>query len=445
MTRVLILSFAPLPAAGRSTPGSGARAYEMARALTRAGLAVTLLAPRRGDDVPGVAVTEFAGAAPAELPPGFDAYVVPLGFFGAGGPRPAAGLVVADVHDQWLFSFAQRDPATPDGLLAYESRIHETAATLLAADVVLHAGRASRHALLGMLALLGRIAPGHADPGDDLLDVPLGAAPPTASPPTAAPVGADPPLPSGAETVLWPSGTYVFFDAERALAAFEIVAARRPAAHLLVAGGLGPDPSAADRANFERFAARVRSSPAAARVHFAAWQPYALRGAIYATARVAVVLTHAGPEDELSWRNRVVDAIGAGLPVVVDGESDLTRIVRDAGAGIAVERSVEAAAAAVDSLLADDARRLACAVAAQRLAAGALSWDACVAPLVARIRAGRREGGGLAPSPVGAVRLRRRKWGSALHRAEVSLKLRGPLGFVAHGLRRAARREGGER
>lgn len=438
MTRVLVLTFAPLPAAGRSTPGSGARAHEMARALARAGLAATLLAPARGDDVAGVDVTEFAGAGPSQLPAGFDAYVVPLGWFGAGAPRPATGLVVADVYDQTLFSYAQRDPETPDGLLAYESRIHETAATLLAADVVLHAGRASRHALLGMLALLGRIAPGHADPGDDLVDVPLGAAPP----PSAPAIVTSPPLPADAEVVLWPSGTYVFFDAERALAAFEIVASRRPNAHLLVAGGLGPDPSAADRANFERFAARVQTSPAAARIHFAAWQPYASRGGVYAAARVAVVLTRAGPEDELSWRNRVVDAIAAGLPVVVDGESELSRVVLDAGAGIAVERSTEAAAAAIESLLADDARRAACADAARRLAAGPFSWDACVAPLVARIRAGRRDHGGLAPAPVGAVRLRRRKWGSPLHRAEVSLKLRGPLGFVAHGLRRAARRGG---
>ena len=437
MPRVLVLTYAPLPAAGRLTPGSGARQFEMAGALARAGLGVTLSTPQRGDPVAGVTVVE-RGAGPAELPPGFDAYVVPLGYFGTGAPRPASGLVVADLYDQSLLSYARRDPDTPQGRVQFESRIHDVASALLEADVVLHAGRSGRLALLGMLALLGRIAPGHADPGDDLLDVPLGA---SAMPP-AAPIATDPPLPPGAETILWPSGTYVFFDAERALAAFEVVASRRPAAHLLVAGGLGPDPAAADRANFERFAARVKASPAASRIRFADWQPYPARGAIYAAARVAVVLTHPGPEDDLSWRNRVADAVAAGLPTIVDGASDLARIVAEAGAGIAVERSIQAAAEAMEMLLGDAARHAQCAAAARTLAAGPLSWDVCVAPLVARIRRAPRAEGGLAPAPVAAVRLRRRRWGTPLHRLEVSLRLRGPAGVVAHGLRRAAGRGG---
>ncbi len=432
MTRVLVQSTAPLPAAGRLTPGSGARPYELSRALARAGLAVTLTTPQRGDPIEGVEVLELAPSA--ELPSGFDAYIVPVGWFGAGAPRPAGGLVVADVYDQSLLSYARRDPATPEGRVQFESRVHEVASALLVADVILHAGRSGRLALLGMLSLLGRIAPGHADPGDDLLDVPLGASPP----PHAAPIVTDPPLPPDAETVLWPSGTYVFFDADRALAAFEAVAARRPNAHLLVAGGLGPSPAAADRENYERFAAHAKASPAAPRIRFAPWQPYPARGALYAAARVAIVLTHPGPEDDLSWRNRVVDAIAAGLPVIVDGESDVTRIVAESGAGIVVERSVQAASEALDTLLSDGVRSAACSGAARELAAGRLSWDACVAPLAARLRAP-STGSGLAPAPVSAVRLRRRKWGTPLHRLEVSLRLRGPAGFVANGLRRATR------
>jgi glycosyltransferase involved in cell wall biosynthesis len=432
MTRVLVLSFAPLPAAGRLTPGSGARAYEMARALARAEFDVTLLARQPGDPVEGVVVRTFEGDVPA-LPGGFDAYVLPPGSFGGGFVRPAGGLVVADLYDPFLFSYAHRDPETPEGRIVFESRIHEFAAALLAADVVLHAGTPARHALLGMLALIGRIAPGHADPGDDLLDVPFGAAPP----PLAPAITTDPPLPAGAEVVLWPSGTYVFFDAERALAAFEAVAARRPRAHLVVAGGLGPSPSRADWENFQRFSERARASFAAARIRFVDWLPYASRRAAYAAAQVAVVLAHPGPEDELSWRNRVVDALAAGLPVVVDGESELTRVVAEAAAGIAVPRNAEAAAAAIETLLEDHAGRRVCADAARRLAAGPLSWSACVAPLVRRIAHGRRDERGLAPSPVAAVRLARRRWGTVLHRAEVSLRLRGPAGFLAHGLRRA--------
>ena len=432
MTRVFVLSFVPLPAAGRLTPGAGARSWEMARALARAGFEVTLAAREPGDPVEGVEVRAL-GADAAALPEGFDAYVLPPGSFGGGFVRPAGGLVVADLYDPFLFSYAYRDPATPEGRIQFESRIHELAAALLAADVVLHAGTPARHALLGMLALIGRIAPGHCDPGDDLLDVPLGAAPP----PPAATVATDPPLPPDAEVVLWPSGTYVFFDAERALAAFEVVAARRPRAHLVVAGGLGPSPAPADWENFQRFAELARASFAAARIRFVDWLPYPSRRAVYAAAQVAVVLAHPGPEDELSWRNRVVDALAAGLPVVVDGESELTRLVAEAAAGIAVPRNAEAAAAAIDALLDDQAGRRVCADAARRLAAGPLSWDACVAPLVRRIGRGRCDSGGLAPSPVAAVRLARRRWGTVLHRAEVSLRLRGPAGFLAHGLRRA--------
>src|SRR5262249_12487728 len=109
MPRVLVLTYAPLPAAGRLTPGSGARPYEVARALSRGGLDVTLLAQRLGDAVDGVETREIAGTGPAALPAGFDAYVVPVGHFGAGAARPERGLVVVDAYDQSLFSYARRD------------------------------------------------------------------------------------------------------------------------------------------------------------------------------------------------------------------------------------------------------------------------------------------------------------------------------------------------
>jgi len=123
----------------------------MSRALARAGFAVTLLAPQTGDAIDGVEAREFGGAAPDALPAGFDAYVVPTGFFGARAARPRDALVVADAYDLSLFSYAQRDAATPEGRIAFESRIHETASALLGAAAVLHAGASARHALLGII------------------------------------------------------------------------------------------------------------------------------------------------------------------------------------------------------------------------------------------------------------------------------------------------------
>jgi hypothetical protein len=125
--------------------------------------------------------------------------------------------------------------------------------------------------------------------------------------------------------------------------------------------------------------------------------------------------------------------------VVVDGESELSRTVLDAGAGIRADRTVEGAASALESVLAPGGLHGKLAEGARRLAAGPLSWDAVVRPLVTRIRRG-REPRFLSPVPVGAVTRRRKVWGTALHRAEVSLRIRGPAGFFAHGLGRAAGR-----
>ncbi len=430
--RVLVVSPTPLPALGQLTPGSGARAYEMSRALARAGFDVTVAAPGIGDPVPGVRA--IVTTADGGLPTDFGAYVLPWGEFGGGGSRPP-GLVIVDAYDLSLLSYARRDPDTPEGRLQFEGRLHRFAAALLEADVVLHAGRAGRHFVLGALTLLGRIAPGHPDPGTDLLDVPLGAAPPPRAP---RPLVLEPPIPADAEVVLWPSGTYAFFDALRALEAFERVAARRDRAHLLIAGGVQPGGSPVDASSYDALVTRARASPFADRIRFAPWQPYLERGAIYAQASAAIVLTRPGPEDELSWRNRVLDALAAGVPVIVDGESEFA--LRSSGSGcIRVERTVEAAADAIERLLAEPAARRGHLEGAQILARS-FSWDACAAPLVARLREEPRQGQGLAPVPVSAVKLRRRRWGDAMHRLEVSWKTRGPVGFVAHGIRRAAGR-----
>ena len=391
----------------------------MAAALSRAGLRVTLAAPNETEaSVPhGVSIVP---AGEGDAPPGQDAYVLPVAYFMGNRERPA-GCVVGDVADPMLLSYATREPDSELGFVDFERRVHGLVRCLQESDVLLHSGPAGRHYLLGMLSLLGRIAPGHPDPGSDVLDVPFAAPPREESPPK--PVAVDPPLPRGARCLLWTAGVYAFFDGIRALRVFEAVAPKDRSLHFVVAGGSQDSGHPRDREAWEEFRGAVEASAQRDRIRFVPWVPYAERAAVHALASLGIVCTRAGVEDEISWRNRVVDAAWAGVPQVLDGDDDLTRIMVQAGAAVRVERSVESGAAAVEALLADDGRRREMSRAARALTGGPLSWEVAVRPLAARILKG-GSGGGLSPRCVTPLRLHPRRWGSLLHRGEVSLRLR---------------------
>jgi hypothetical protein len=320
-----------------------------------------------------------------------------------------------------LLSYALREPESEEGRIDFERRVHGLARCLLESDAFLHAGRAGRHYLLGMLSLLGRIAPGHADPGGDVLDVPFAVPPRPRKRPAAAAV--DPPLPRGARGLLWSSGVYPFLDGVRALRVFERAAAGDARLHFLVAGGASVGTHPRDVRCWEEFRAAAEASPLRDRIRLLPWIPYAERGGTWALADLALTCTRPGAEDEISWRNRALDALWGGVPQVLDGDDDLTAALVAGGAAVRTARTVEAGADAVAGILADPARLDSMARAARTLADGPLSWDAAVRPLAARILEG-RTGGGLAPRPATPLRLEPRRWGGLLHRGKVSLRLR---------------------
>ena len=86
----------------------------------------------------------------------------------------------------------------------------------------------------------------------------------------------------------------------------------------------------------------------------------------------------------------VIEAMAAGLPVVVARSGALPEIVEDGVSGIVVPRGdVAALADAIDSLLADPAKRAAMGRAARERARSHYSWDQCVSRLLELYRGAR--------------------------------------------------------
>jgi len=189
---------------------------------------------------------------------------------------------------------------------------------LARADRVSAVSGPSRHALLGMLGLVGRTA--RTPPGEELVHtIPIawrfGGLEERAW------------RPPGPLRILWAGSLNTWFDVDTAWAG---VAGAMDVAdvELHVTGGGVAGHHVGDAA---RLAAKVRASPHAARVHLHGWLPEPALAEVVATCNVAVSLDRPGYEPELGSRTRVLFALHQGLRVVATPRTELVRELAAAG------------------------------------------------------------------------------------------------------------------
>jgi len=182
-------------------------------------------------------------------------------------------------------------------------------------------------------------------------------------------------------------GIYDWYDPEPLLDAWPALLEEQADARLVFFQN--PNPESTPQRAFARARQRARQiDPDGRSIYFAAWQPYAARADVYASADVAVSIASAGLETELAYRTRVLDAAWGGLPSVTIGGGTIARELAAAGGAIECDRDAAALARAIGGLLRDaDARRR--AGAAARAFAAVRSWQAVTAPLRAWCRAAR--------------------------------------------------------
>jgi glycosyltransferase involved in cell wall biosynthesis len=191
-----------------------------------------------------------------------------------------------------------------------------------------------------------------------------------------------------APVILWAGGAYPWFDLENVAQACALVLEHVPNVRFIFAGVHGRDETLGSQQwAAQEFHKAVEAMPKlAASSEFVPWVPYRDRAQLYAAADLAISVHGAHAETFFSMRTRVLDFVGAALPVVMTGGDAISESLASEGAARVVPpNDAGALAYAVIDLLDHPDARLAVAAAMRRLAQGSMSWDAAIQPLVRRV------------------------------------------------------------
>ncbi|NOZ93281.1 MAG: glycosyltransferase family 4 protein, partial [Acidobacteria bacterium] len=240
---------------------------------------------------------------------------------------------------------------------------------LARADAVLAAGEAQvawwRQALHGA----GR-------PEVPVLDVPFGI--PDEDPP---PESWSPPgLPEGWAIVLWWGGVWPWLDLDTLLAARARLGEAPLSLVVPVTARPGGFARAMDRETLLRMAGRHGLEPPQV-LPLETWLPYAQRHRLLNRATLLAVLHHPGEEARLSFRTRALDAVWAGVPLLLSEGGAVAELSREHGWGAVAPVHDPKAVAAAMELMASEREQLRCrkAIAKSR---GDWRWPRVAEPLI---------------------------------------------------------------
>lgn len=225
------------------------------------------------------------------------------------------------------------------------------------ADLIICASERQRDFWLGALAAHGRLRPElyTQDPElRNLIDVVPFGCPASRPEPATVLKGVWPGIKPRDRVILWGGGVWNWFDPITLLQAMPQVLERHPDARLVFLGANHPDPARVPEMERAR-QARTLSQELGLEgryVFWGEWVPYAERGAYLLEADVGVSLHGKGAEARLAFRTRLLDAIWAGLPMVVTRGDVLAEEFDQRGLGFVVEAgAVDQVAQALSTLL----------------------------------------------------------------------------------------------
>lgn len=441
-------------AIGPRMAGPSIRAWELAGALARAGVPVTLAAPRL--DLPGMAASGLADPPPLLQPL---AYGKDDSALRAAAAAAAAVLVqgmglahhpflgaldkplIVDLYDPFVL---ENLPQRAEETLAGRRRHHATDLAALngqleRGDFFLCASEAQRDFWLGMLTALGRVNPDTYDQDPQLeglvsvLPFGLPAQPPAVG---LTPVlrGRVPGIGPEDRVLLWGGGIWNWFDPLSPIRAVAALRDELPELRLVFLGSSSPSlftPKMAMAARARELAAELGLLDR--QVFFLpGWVPYAERGAYLLEADLGLSCHHPHVETRFAFRTRLLDCIWAGLPMLLTEGDVLAERIAALGLAETVPPDDPAAIAqALRRLLARPRAAYAPSFAALQ---DQLRWDAVAAPLAAFMRAPRRAADRPAPG-AGAARLAPTRPRDLPARALEILREGGPLQLLEEGLR----------
>lgn len=371
MSRVLLITTEPLPLPGWPTTGAGLRAWGLAQGLRSRGHEVRLLMP---DD----AAAGFAPAAGAESPtkhlPDW------IGVFRRSELARDPRLVECDVIVLQHWGVARHlgevavplalDLAGPHllerklwGSAAPEADLREKLDALRRADFVTASGRRQRDYFLPYLSMAEWDIAGASDP---MPVIPFCMKAEAAR------------APARADRFVYGGFFLPWQDPSAAIetALEEMDAAGR--GELVFIGGAHPH-SDVSRGRFNALVEKLSRHPRVKSHGPASYDDYV---ALLREGGVALDLMARNAERELAFTTRTVQYMACGLPVIHDNYSELSELIRDAGAGWTLDPADrEGLRVLIRGLLTSGIDVSKPAAAARRLVEEKLDWDKSIGPL----------------------------------------------------------------
>jgi len=394
LSRVLLICPATL---GRRLSGPGVRYWEFARALSaQADLDVTLATPpgiqatSAGDDLPFHLVSCRDEAELCSLAAQASVVVTVGAVVGLYPALVKANTpLVLDLYIPLLLEELQRVRSEPlaEQALFFGRLQREMATQILAADFLLCASEKQRDYYLGALSALGRVNPyTHAD--DPTLRRLLAVVPfglPSRPPCHTRQVlkGAYPGIGADDKVLFWGGGIWDWMDALTLVRAMARLGESRPDIKLFFATIQHPNPLEAERkAVRETIALSQELGVYGRTVLFNDWVPYAERENYLLEADLGVSLHRDHLETQFSFRNRFLDYVWAGLPMLATRGDVISDQVKAYGLGRLVEPGdMDGVAKTIVELLDTPNLREACRARFERLAA-MYRWEVVTRPLV---------------------------------------------------------------
>jgi glycosyltransferase involved in cell wall biosynthesis len=402
VSRLLVAGLSPLPFENvRMSYGPGIRTWQFAWSLARAGHEVHLLAMRApGYDHAAVPEREERGGVSIErlsdvafFDPSRVRRVVrdlrPDALVGASLYGSAALVPIAGALPFWADQFGHA-MAEAQAKASLEARNWPVAHTwsllepvLRSADRISVVSERQRYAAVGELGAIGRLT-AETCGFDFTAVIPCALVPPEEMPPSGCAgdrVVRGRLVPEDAFVVLWSGGFNVWSDVATVVRGLEAAMGRDPRIHFVATGGAIPG---LDAETHTRFQALVARSPHRGRFHLEGWVPAAGVTRYLAEADVGVLAERRTYDGMLGSKNRILQWMGAGLPVVCSRVGELGDLLAERQLGLTFPAG-DAAALAAHLLWAaenaDDLRGL--AARAREYTRAELGFEATTRPLAA--------------------------------------------------------------
>lgn len=248
-------------------------------------------------------------------------------------------------------------------------------------DVFLCANEKQRIYYAGILSIFGRINPCNAD-ASQLMILPTGLSQEEFVSKPGMLSGKI--VPKNKKIILWPGGIFPWFDALSPIKAMQVLSKKYPYLVMVFAGSINPRaPKSLTNKNFKK--ARKLAEELGLlnkNVFFIEWLPYKERAGLYTDSEFAVITSKCSLESELANRTRVLECLWGRLPVIYNGNDELSKLITDYSLGkIIHDSSPNKLAETISKFVEDDNALSKIRLNLKRFTKSNLRWEDIIEPL----------------------------------------------------------------